>query len=126
MKQEYNDEDEQTDYIWRHYSHLRTPLEGRGAASMFFRSQARNASSPRMKSLYFKKAAADDPELKELLKSGNPEFMRSVVKRMLEEHGEEIVVNRCPQCGCVVKTPTARQCLWCNHTWHIVNNSKGL
>jgi len=27
-------------------------------------------------------------------------------------------VNRCPECSRVVKTPLAKQCLWCGHDWH--------
>jgi hypothetical protein len=28
------------------------------------------------------------------------------------------VVNRCPRCQRIVRTPLARQCLWCGYDWH--------
>ena len=30
----------------------------------------------------------------------------------------ELIVNRCPRCGRVARTPRARQCQWCKHDWH--------
>ena len=30
----------------------------------------------------------------------------------------QVVVNRCPECSRIVKTPLARQCLWCGYDWH--------
>jgi hypothetical protein len=27
-------------------------------------------------------------------------------------------VNRCPKCRRIVRTPLAKQCLWCGHDWH--------
>jgi hypothetical protein len=29
-----------------------------------------------------------------------------------------LVINRCPKCNRVVRTPLAQQCLWCGHDWH--------
>ncbi len=29
-----------------------------------------------------------------------------------------ITVNRCSQCSRIVRTPKAKQCLWCGHDWH--------
>jgi hypothetical protein len=30
----------------------------------------------------------------------------------------ELIVNRCPCCGRVARTPRAKQCVWCPHDWH--------
>jgi hypothetical protein len=30
-----------------------------------------------------------------------------------------LVINRCPKCNRVVRTPLAQQCLWCGHDWHL-------
>jgi hypothetical protein len=27
-------------------------------------------------------------------------------------------LNRCPECQRIVRTPLAKQCLWCGHDWH--------
>jgi hypothetical protein len=31
---------------------------------------------------------------------------------------KELKINRCPSCNRIVRTPLARQCLWCGHDWH--------
>ena len=41
-----------------------------------------------------------------------------VCRRVLAERGAEVFVNRCPRCRWVVRTPQARQCLWCGFDWH--------
>jgi rRNA maturation endonuclease Nob1 len=28
------------------------------------------------------------------------------------------VINRCPACKRIVRTPRAQHCLWCGHDWH--------
>ncbi|MDF1665843.1 MAG: hypothetical protein P1V97_29070 [Planctomycetota bacterium] len=125
MSEEYNDENEEADYVWRYYSDLRTPLERRCASVIFFRFKFKEPMG-RKPARIFKEAGGRDPEVLAELAEGHATFIRRAVRRILREHGEEIVINRCPECGCVVKTPTATQCLWCNHSWHFVNNSKTL
>ena len=39
-------------------------------------------------------------------------------RRLLADHREEIVVNRCPRCRRIVRTPKAKLCLWCGYSWH--------
>ena len=50
--------------------------------------------------------------------SGWGDFVTSVTTRVLREHGKMLRINRCPKCLTVVRTPMARQCLWCGHDWH--------
>ena len=46
-------------------------------------------------------------------------FKASVADRIKTEIASgRVVVNRCPGCSRIVKTPLARQCLWCGRDWH--------
>lgn len=45
-------------------------------------------------------------------------FVQRAGERMLAEYPGRITFNRCPQCGRVTRTPTARQCRYCRHDWH--------
>lgn len=42
-------------------------------------------------------------------------FWRSVSDRILQQHAAEVVINRCPACRRLLRTPKARQCFWCGH-----------
>ena len=39
-------------------------------------------------------------------------YLDQVRERIMEEHGEEIEINRCPTCDGVLRTPKAVQCFW--------------
>ena len=59
-----------------------------------------------------------DTRIDAVLEYGYEEFRRNVAKRVMREHREQVVLNRCPQCGRIVQTPKAKQCFWCHHDWH--------
>jgi hypothetical protein len=60
-----------------------------------------------------------DDEVRAALECVLAEFERKTRDRILSafRYGG-LVVNRCPRCRWVVRTPLARQCLWCGHDWH--------
>jgi hypothetical protein len=45
-------------------------------------------------------------------------FEDGVTQRIRVELMKGALLNRCPKCCRIVKTPAAAQCLWCNHDWH--------
>lgn len=60
----------------------------------------------------------DDPRIDAHVALGKAEFDRLVIGRVLREHGDQVVLNRCPRCRRLPRTPRARQCPWCMHDWH--------
>ena len=50
-------------------------------------------------------------------------FYEKMAARIFREHAEEFLVNRCPECKKIARTPKARQCLWCGHPWRDANAS---
>jgi hypothetical protein len=59
-----------------------------------------------------------EDEVRTALEGGLTEFERRIRERVLRafQNGGS-VVNRCPLCRRVVRTPLARQCLWCDPDW---------
>jgi len=57
-------------------------------------------------------------ELQELedLRAEPLRFRAQVAQRMIERG--RITVARCPRCTCVLASPRAQQCRWCNADWH--------
>ncbi|MFC5873793.1 hypothetical protein SAMN05443633_101274 [Chryseobacterium arachidis] len=60
----------------------------------------------------------NDPETLNLLKQGYEEFEMNVVKRIMSETPEKVFFNNCPKCGKLARTPYAKQCRYCSHSWH--------
>ena len=53
----------------------------------------------------------------DLIKDGYDAFERRAALRLLQEHRDEVFLNRCPVCGRLARTPVAKQCR-CGHDWH--------
>jgi hypothetical protein len=54
------------------------------------------------------------------LSNGELAFYGKVTKRIMKAHSKDIILNRCPKCGSLCRTPSARLCPnpKCNHTWY--------
>ena len=61
---------------------------------------------------------SDDTEVLLLANAGFQEFLEKTAKHILSKHVGEIILNHCPKCGTLVRTPKARQCRFCGHDWH--------
>jgi hypothetical protein len=115
---QYDEEVELTRYIWGHCTHLMTEFERRVGRAATAREKAAAAEGEAMKRmLSVRWGLCGDPEVDSALSEGSDAFRRSVCRRILSDRGDEII-NRCPQCRRVVRTPRARQCFWCGHDWH--------
>ncbi len=67
------------------------------------------------------------PAVRETLAVGLEAFRERVRERVVSAlRGGSLPVNRCPACHRIVRTPRARQCLWCGHDWHGTPPSKAL
>lgn len=67
---------------------------------------------------HLSKMLSDDPDVLRLARNGFSTFVLLTGQRILNEHRNEIVLNRCSRSGGVARTPTARQCRFCRHDWH--------
>jgi len=59
----------------------------------------------------------EDKEILELIKGGQEELYKKIAERILKDHRGKIDFNNCPSCGQLARTPLARQCRHCGHSW---------
>jgi hypothetical protein len=63
-------------------------------------------------------AQAND-EVRQALAQGLRAFEQAILDRLLRQYREgTLALNRCPKCRRIVRTPVAKQCLWCGNDWH--------
>jgi hypothetical protein len=106
----YDDEAELTRYIWANCTHLMTDFERRVGQAANAREKAAASDSETMARMLSRRwGLPGDPDIDSALSAGPEAFRRSVCRRIVSERGGEII-NRCPRCRRVVRTPAARQC----------------
>jgi hypothetical protein len=66
---------------------------------------------------YLDKADCSSELIDSITNTGLVEATRKITTEVLERYGDKIVVNRCPRCSRLAKTPKAKQCPWCFHSW---------
>lgn len=113
---EYNEDNVITDYICSHGQKFMTELELLGQKAVNARFKAEGSSPAMAKKILEKWGAENDPRVNEALSQGVEKFKESVRDRVLRDHPE--IINRCPKCNRVVRTPAAKQCNWCLNDWH--------
>ena len=112
-------------YIYSHYRHLMTPVERRanrhlvmtykttmGRSDLDAQSEVRAEGGARARWL------SDEPEVLTLVADGLAAFQMRVARRILDEHPSEVVLNYCPRCRGLTRTPKAQWCPHCGHDWH--------
>jgi hypothetical protein len=119
---EYDEEDVLARYLFRHAQHRMTEVERRAdwAAMMTIKAmvsewRGSDAVARRLREVL---AEQDDPAVAAALADGYEAFRLRVVLRLLSDREVVAMINRCPACNRIVRTPRARQCLWCGHDWH--------
>jgi predicted RNase H-like HicB family nuclease/predicted RNA-binding Zn-ribbon protein involved in translation (DUF1610 family) len=113
----YDEESELERYIWGYCRHLMTDLERRADGVALVRAKTRPGREEDVPLLLNMFEVTDGPDVELALSAGWEALRRSIFHRIVTEWGETII-NRCPRCRRIVKTPSARQCLWCGHDWH--------
>lgn len=116
---QYNDSEALTAYIIANYRHLMTPMEGR--ASLYLLTTAKDqayGSRSEITERYQRLHGPLPPEAKQLLADGPALFHERIRNRILSEHADKVVLNRCEKCGSLCRTPLACLCPVCNHTWY--------
>jgi rRNA maturation endonuclease Nob1 len=123
MAEIYDEEQELYRYASSFKYDLMTPLERRAERLAMFREKARDTDSPGIRKMLLKQMDAEaDKEALRLIGDdleGVRKFQAQVATRIDGEIAKgRLLIHRCPACNRIVKTPLARQCLWCGHDWH--------
>lgn len=59
-----------------------------------------------------------DQSVLDLLKYGYNNFALNVANRIMDQDSDKVFFNNCPKCNKLTRTPYARQCRYCGHSWH--------
>ncbi len=108
-------------YLWHNYAFLFDGTDRMVMKALIGEAKASGAESPalaqRIREVFGSRNAAS---VSARLADGEVEFQRRACERLLAAHPTEVMINRCPKCSRIVRTPKAHQCLWCGHAWHAV------
>jgi hypothetical protein len=115
----YDEEREIANYVWQFYGDLFTAAEKRAYGGPFMWQRMKVEKGRDVIEFEWKHhRIAEDAEVMVLISDGVEAFHRRAAQRVLRERGDQVFLNRCPQCDRLVRTPKAKQCLWCGHDWH--------
>ena len=110
-----------TSYIWHHYAHLMNGFE-RKVGNEILKLQKAEAYSrgdlSKFEELKERYGCNKDLDVTKALKDGYDAFQEQTRDRLLLDNEDKIFINRCPSCKRIVRTPKAKQCLWCGRSWH--------
>lgn len=115
--------DELTHYIITYYGHLMTPVELKVWRSVIGQAKIQQSESERIKARLRSVFLSQDPEVLDLLMDGEETFLTRVRDRILREHPDQVFLNECPRCGALARTPKAKQCPKCFHSWRADQNA---
>lgn len=103
-------------YIRTYFSQLMT--EDEQLALKYHIYTYKTKDNPRMQKIMTEHGwISDRPEIIEFLKDGYDEFELSVARRIMKESPEKVFLNNCPKCNMLARTPFAKQCRHCSHSW---------
>jgi hypothetical protein len=117
---EYDDQQAVDSYVAMFWTRYLSESEERwyNFGLRFAKAQAQPESSWKHQVLAEWERSADQ-ELCAALADGFPHLQERLWQKVLGcFRTGTLVVNRCPKCNRVVRTPRARQCLWCGNDWH--------
>jgi len=60
----------------------------------------------------------EDPDILKLLNNGLKRLKEQVAQNVWAENGGDTLLNLCPVCNKIARTPKAKQCRYCKHDWH--------
>jgi hypothetical protein len=105
-------------YLINYFGHFMTREERAARYSFILEEKAQNG--PEGHRAHLLSAVSTDPAVLKLMKDGYEAFASRVVERLMRERRRDIFLNNCPKCGALARTPTAKQCPACFHSWHDV------
>lgn len=107
-------------YAHTHFPHLMTPLERR--VTEYIAPIVSDSAESKIQKLHeyleSRDGHADDADVINAFQTPLEQRIKNAMDRVMMERRSEIVENRCPECHRLVRTPKARQCLWCGNDWH--------
>ncbi len=111
---------ELAEYVVKHYAGLLTLTQKKALKHhQHLLKLADNPDRERVTLMYTRnKWLSEEPETFTQLDGGYSNFIVNCSKELLSNQGADVVINTCPQCGRLARTPLAKQCRHCFFDWH--------
>ena len=110
--------DELRRYIITYYAYLMTDKEAKAQRTLITREKISRIEGTLLAEKMRERWMSNDPEVLAIIANGETQFYDLLCARILREHSHEIFFNHCPQCNALARTPKAKQCPSCFHSWH--------
>lgn len=117
----YDEGAELAHYTIAHHGSLLSPFEQQVVKAGQCREKRDAATGESVRRKLANHCQLDNAAINAALCGGFLCFQLGVVRRILAAY-PDLPINRCPQCNRVVRTPAAKQCLWCGHDWHATHD----
>jgi hypothetical protein len=104
------------DYIYHYCRKFQTADELAAGKTLMYTS--RTTSEGMLSMMHEKGWISKEPAILDMIADGYQPFKRRVVERIWREHANVLSLNLCPKCYKITRTPEARQCQFCFHSWH--------
>jgi hypothetical protein len=113
-------DDSTRDYILHYFSGFMTPEES--AASMHYNIIQQFGERIKRDGVdsqpdFIRTRLSKDPAVLALLKSGIEQFRINAAERIFRDSADKMFFNNCSKCGKLARTPEAKQCRYCGHSW---------
>jgi hypothetical protein len=112
-------------HVFHNYGHLMTPKEklafshlGGTMKATMGRGDPAAQDEVKAGSTHLRRLLSEDPEVLLLARDGYDAFVLRTGQRILLDDRDRIVLNYCPRCKGLARTPKARQCRFCGYDWH--------
>ena len=111
---EYNEQEHLLGYVSQHCTSVMTTTELATLSHFRLRKKAQLYGG-KIATILEQKSQVTAPNALALIELGEQAFSELLRDRIVREY--PTLLNRCPNCAKVPRTPTAKQCPWCFHSW---------
>ncbi|GAB5404416.1 MAG: hypothetical protein Aurels2KO_26470 [Aureliella sp.] len=116
-------DDELTRYVLDHYRGLLAEQERDIVSAFNLKLKAVYAQNPAIsRKLRSARGLVELPHVKAAIDLGYTAARLQIRERVLADHSDTVVLNRCPVCDALCRTPLAKMCPACGHSWHESTN----
>ncbi len=110
--------DEMAYYIFNYCPELLTKEENQAHKNLLVQQKINQSENRIKKEMMRKSWLSNDENVLKHLKNGSEEFYKKTVERVFRDNPNKEFLKLCPKCNSLTKTPKAKQCSKCFHTWH--------
>ena len=112
-----------TAYILNYYGHLASEFENDVLLALNLDAKAIQSESPIMKRKLREERdriieRITNPQVVAMIARGRDYCRKQIRERIVRDNDISIDLNTCTKCGRLARTPNARMCVQCGHTWY--------